>query len=126
MKINIESLLDHNVDKEAIALSIIEQTQELLLNDSHGIYIPQIALESFDINLSECWEDVKKDCLNPDSEHYWDSWDNVLGNGTINGKSLHQDGDLWLVDHDARQTAISDLYDVGVDIEDDMERLLSY
>ena len=77
---------------------------ELYASDSHGIYIPQYFAKT-----------IKRDCLSgvsdadladllagPDSDTYWDTWDDVLNSAKItdgNGNTffLHQDGDLWLV-----------------------------
>lgn len=75
---------------------------ELLLSDSRGQYIPR----DF---ANECgdhpgWEHVKDDIeylkQGPDAEHYWETWDDVLGSSTFTDKNghkwmLYQDGDLF-------------------------------
>jgi hypothetical protein len=78
----------------------------LVLNDSHGVYIPQLWCS----DLTEA--DIKRIGLNPwdvqqcqagpDSEHYWCAWDSILNDAEmVDDKGvtwrLHQDGDLWEV-----------------------------
>ncbi len=77
----------------------------LLLNDSHGIYIPQIFAE-FDHSIRS-WnidsDDVDLTILRngPDAEHYWEAWESILGRASFadskgNVWHIYQDGDLWL------------------------------
>jgi len=84
---------------------------QLLLSDSHGVYIPQFYCE----NLSEeeslamglCWEDVLCCQSGPDSELYWDAWQSILDSAEIIEPAtlkedeslwnLYQNGDLWMV-----------------------------
>lgn len=70
---------------------------QLLVDDHHGIYVPQVFFTKFDVTkwgLTE--EDVVKD---PEDEAYWDNWDQVLNKAkqVVDGKTYHleQDGDLW-------------------------------
>ena len=72
---------------------------ELLVSDSHGIYVPQhwaMYCQDMDGVSAEDMEILK---AGPDHEWYWEAWDSVLSNahGFVNGKkwALWQDGDLW-------------------------------
>ena len=75
----------------------------LLVNDSHGVYIPQAFVEDYDVTqwgFSEDNEDIKTLQAGPEAEWYWEAWENVLSNAKFvdtNGKHWHlsQDGDLW-------------------------------
>ena len=76
----------------------------LILLDSHGIYIPQLfcadigeeEAASLSISLwalSECQ-------AGPDSPHYWEAWDEILRDCSYRDEqgilwTLHQNGDLW-------------------------------
>ncbi len=77
---------------------------KLLVSDHHGVYIPQVFVESYDEkqwNLTE--KDIKSVSAGPDAEfntYYWEHWDSLLDkayytdeNGNI--WNLYQDGDLW-------------------------------
>ena len=81
----------------------------LFLDSNRGAYIPQHFAESIDV---KGWTGIKAEDLDvllagPDAEFYWDAWQDVLDNAeTLDGRVLHQDGDLWLV---ARDKAIEDL-----------------
>tara|TARA_R110000851_G_scaffold194288_1_gene345096 strand:+ start:162 stop:944 length:783 start_codon:yes stop_codon:yes gene_type:complete len=72
----------------------------LFATDSRGIYIPQHFAES---HMPQKWEgyndeDITILLAGPDHEQYWEAWDSVLNDAeTINGGTLHQDGDLWVV-----------------------------
>ena len=94
-----------------------------LLDDSRGIYIPQIFAETFVFEEiaqhgAAYWQGVEAEDLEtlkkgPDEEFYWEAWDSVAqdafyvvesGGTTIDGVAfpegtrfhLEQDGDLWL------------------------------
>jgi len=76
---------------------------QLLLSDSHGIYIPKLFLESF---LSfKTWGLLKSDfksLRNPENEAYWNMWEFCLNTAEHIDKQgnkwqLWQDGDLWAV-----------------------------
>ena len=78
---------------------------ELLVNDAHGIHIPRIFVSEHRLTDPDLAEDLSI-CADPDHEHYWEAWENILDNGTLEGKSghtwtLHQDGDLWAIRDDA-------------------------
>lgn len=94
------------------------ETIILFANDSHGVFIPQYFAEAVKRELvsgvtAEQWGDLEE---GPDSEFYWDVWDAVLNSAklvTSCGKtfSLHQDGDLWLIDYDnASEGELSELF----------------
>lgn len=75
-------------------------TKQLLLNDAHGIYIPQLFAKNFFGFEGIDEEDLTICRAGPDHEHYWDAWDNILNHAYSIDKHgfkyiLHQDGDLW-------------------------------
>jgi hypothetical protein len=91
-----------------------EVNTELLVMDSHGIYIPKMFVESFgnlcDENGDELTGTLLTDidiCKNPNNVLYWDAWSNVLENvylykETHNGMdnelySLHHHNTLWAI-----------------------------
>lgn len=78
----------------------------LLIPDSHGVYVPKVFAERFDLSL---WNDVDPDDLaiieqGPDHEGYWDAWNSILTNATYSHGGdqyqLYQDGDLWAICYD--------------------------
>ncbi len=79
---------------------------QLLLSDARGIYIPRDFVQGFDLEKwhidAENW--AAETCNDPDNEHYWDAWDQVLNNAYFidNGKkyTLYQDGDLFAIAYD--------------------------
>ena len=81
----------------------------LFLDSNRGVYIPQHFAEAIDV---KDWTGIKAEDLDvlragPDAEFYWEAWQDVLDHAeTLDGRVLHQDGDLWLV---ARDKAIEDL-----------------
>jgi hypothetical protein len=78
-----------------------ETPMELMVDNHHGIYIPQIFAETVRRELfadSISAEDYAILEAGPDHENYWDAWDAVLMSAeTEDGTSLYQDGDLWAV-----------------------------
>ena len=81
------------------------EDRELLLDDCHGIYIPQIFCQMF---KPEVWGYTADDedwisCLaGPDDEFYWDAWDEITCYARMQGEDgrtwyLSQDGDLFVV-----------------------------
>ena len=74
----------------------------ILLNDSHGVYIPQFFVEKFDTNeWSVRAEDADILKAGPNHEWYWEAWDNALNSAVFTDDDgmqwrLWQDGDLWL------------------------------
>ncbi len=83
--------------RKAGSTEIRKVYSELLVDDHHGIYVPQVFFTKFDVTK---WgltlEDVVK---HPEDEAYWENWDAVLNKAkqVVNGRTYHleQDGDLW-------------------------------
>lgn len=76
---------------------------EILLDSNRGIYIPQhfatqCNADYFDGIAQSDFDTIKN---GPDTEFYWDSWENILNNATFteNGHvwRLYHDGDLFLI-----------------------------
>lgn len=95
-----------------------EAEMQLLFDGNRGIYIPK--------NFAE---EMRRDCVTgvtdedyavlesgPDHEWYWDTWDDVLNNAVISEPStgkeftLHQDGDVWLIELGAEWDEDTDTY----------------
>lgn len=82
---------------------------DLLLSDSHGVYIPRLWAEGISKaearELGVDWWAVETCQHGPDVEHYWDAWQEILDSAEWeeNGIEwrLHQNGDLWKVRADA-------------------------
>lgn len=76
---------------------------EILLNDGHGIYIPQIFCKDFldaDGWSGVIQEDRETCSLGPDEDWYWDAWTSITDNAKFTDKNgnvwrLSQDGDLF-------------------------------
>ena len=96
---SIDSLTKDDLNSDSDNFSLIQI--ELLLNDSHGIYIPQNFYQNFDLKQWNINQNEYTDLNDPDSEIYWDSWNDLLSNAycILNGKKWHlyQDGDLWAI-----------------------------
>jgi hypothetical protein len=73
---------------------------DLIVNDSHGIYIPQVFASMVDHSK---FPDITPEEWNillegPTNEDYWDTWlYNVLDSVSIDGGMIYQDGDVWIV-----------------------------
>ena len=76
---------------------------ELYLSDARGIYLPRdfariVRRELVSGVTDEDWAVLES---GPDHEHYWDTWDSVLGCAslTVGGVTytFDQDGDLFAV-----------------------------
>lgn len=74
--------------------------RELLVDGSHGIYVPRAFATNF--NMSDWGVDVDTVTIllaGPDHADYWEAWSDVEGRteATFDGKRwvLEQDGDLW-------------------------------
>lgn len=75
----------------------------LLLNDAHGVYIPQLWAQAYGeesiLSAEVRAEDVATVLEGPDHEWYWEAWNDILNNykHVVKGTAylLHQDGDLW-------------------------------
>jgi len=76
-----------------------------ILNDHHGIYIPQKFATDF-----EGWYGCEESDLEilragPDHEYYWDAWDDVMESARFSNEDgiwyLYADGDLFAINLDA-------------------------
>lgn len=92
-----------------LALSIQGNEMEninLLLDSARGQYIPRDFIQGFDLTKFSGISDwTIEQCQNPDSEFYWEAWENILNNAEYkhdDGRvfTLWQDGDLWLICYD--------------------------
>jgi hypothetical protein len=102
------SSLISSLEEERSSIFNPDTDCQLLLCDSHGIYIPK--LWSWGISEDDCedlsvkWEDVKVCQSGPDAELYWESWQNICDSASWeeNGSEwrLLQSGDLWAVKED--------------------------
>jgi len=100
------SSLISSLEEERLSVFNPDTDSQLLLGDSHGIYIPklwadEIGDEEEAESYSVSWQDVLICQAGPDSEGYWDAWDSILRDAQWNENgeewSLHQNGDLWAV-----------------------------
>ena len=93
---------------------------ELFSDSAKGIYIPQHFAESairdkFKYIDKEQWGILES---GPETEHYWDVWDDVLSNAETDcGGVLHQDGDLWIVWSQNAIDAINELCESQLEYE---------
>jgi len=102
------SSLISSLEEERLSIFDPDTDCELLLCDSHGIYIPQLYCS--DISEDDCealsisWEDVKLCQSGPDEELYWEAWQSICDSASWeeNGSEwrLLQNGDLWAVKAD--------------------------
>jgi len=81
---------------------------ELLVDSHHGVYIPQVFCQSYQqyiTNFDEIKEDFNICLLSPESEHYFDAWDNLINRVKLtNDKGekftigyLYDESDLWAI-----------------------------
>ncbi len=81
---------------------------ELLLNDAHGIYIPQLFCQTYlayVLNADELKEDIAICLDGPDNEQYFDAWDTIEQNCKFTNDRnepytigyLYESGDLWAI-----------------------------
>ena len=76
---------------------------KLLLNDAHGVYIPQLFARNFNMDDWHVSHDDVKFLDAIDHEWYWEAWQSVLDTAyfihddTGVKYCLYQDGDLWAV-----------------------------
>ncbi len=83
----------------------INKEPELLVNDAHGQYIPQIFCQQYGHYLPDNLKEDLKICLSgPDNEQYWDAWDSILDTEITNEKGekftisyLPESSDLWAI-----------------------------
>ena len=78
----------------------------IILSDSHGVYIPQIFCEDVDEEWAESrgvdYKDVETCQAGPDHEWYWEAWESILNSCNYTDDKgttwrLIQDGDLFEV-----------------------------
>ena len=85
-----------------------ESKIEFLLDGSRGIYLPRDFAKSFDIKSWGLSAEDVSDLSDPEGDHYWEAWDDVLT------KAVHTDADgqVWyLMQQDGDLFAIRDDYD---------------
>lgn len=106
----ISSLAD-SLEDAADSLFNPDTDCELLLSDSHGIYVPklwcdELSSEEEAERFSVSWDSVLVCQSGPDEELYWDAWQEILDSAEWEEDGvewrLHQSGDLWKVRRDAQ------------------------
>lgn len=86
----------------------LPDTAILFADSARGVYIPQHFAESIQRDCvtgvtQEQWAILALDPNDPETEWYWETWEDVENNAVITDKDsgiayrLYQDGDLWLV-----------------------------
>lgn len=104
------SSLISSLEEERSSLFNPDTDSQLLLSDSHGIYIPKLWAEEIEDAeeaswFSVKWEDVEACQAGPDHPLYWEAWDAILSDALWdeNGEDwrLLQNGDLWAVKAEA-------------------------
>lgn len=104
----ISSLAD-SLEDAADSLFDPDTDCELLLSDSHGVYIPKLWADELSEeeaeSLSVSWDSVLLCQSGPDQERYWEAWQEILDSAQWEEDGvewrLHQNGDLWKVRADA-------------------------
>lgn len=87
----------------------MKEIMELLFSGHYGIYIPQSFAEK--CNPENSWwfyslEDAQILRDGPDHEHYWEVWEEVIGNAYWQENAegpkyfLYQQDDLWMIHED--------------------------
>lgn len=77
--------------------------QILFLDDWRGVHIPRDFAQCVDRSrVTGISDDDWSAISDPDSEGYWDAWQNVCDNATVKGDNgvtyrLYQEGALWLI-----------------------------
>ena len=103
------SSLISSLEEERLSVFNPDTDSQLLLGDSHGVYIPKLWADELEDeeeaeSYSVSWEDVLICQAGPDHELYWESWDAILQNALWNENGddwrLLQNGDLWAVRSD--------------------------
>lgn len=97
------------------------KSAELYAACNRGVYIPQHFAESMKPSQWRYIKDSDMDILKagPDHSEYWDAWQDILDNAeTIDGRILHQDGDLWVIDADAARDEINTYCQDRLDYEE--------
>ena len=96
---------------------------ECIIDDSHGIYIPQAFAEQ-----SIGWQGIDAEDLailleGPENPDYWEAWDAVLATASYTDDDGHtwtlfQDGDLFAVREDADLENLLEYYGFNEEFED--------
>jgi hypothetical protein len=103
------SSLISSLEEERLSVFNPDTDSQLLLGDSHGIYIPKLWADELKDeeeaeSYSVSWEDVLTCQAGPESESYWQAWDAILRDALWNENGedwrLLQNGDLWAVRSD--------------------------
>lgn len=103
------SSLISSLEEERLSVFNPDTDSQLILSDSHGIYIPKLWADELEDeeeaeSYSVSWEDVLVCKAGPDHELYWEAWDAILRDALWNENGddwrLLQDGDLWAVRSD--------------------------
>ena len=103
------SSLVSSLEEERLSVFNPDTDSQLLLGDSHGIYIPkrwadEIEDEEEAESYSVSWQDVLICQAGPDHELYWEAWNSILQSALWNENGedwrLLQNGDLWAVRSD--------------------------
>jgi hypothetical protein len=103
------SSLISSLEEERLSIFNPDTDCQLLLCDSHGVYIPKlwswgISNEEEAEDFSVKWEDVLVCQLGPDEEHYWEAWQSICDSAEWEESGfmwrLLQNGDLWAVKAD--------------------------
>ena len=87
---------------------ILEDNMSILITDAQGVYLPQVFASAYGDHpelVGADADDIATLIAGPEHEWYWEAWQNICDNATLSGKSLYQQGDLWLVDYDAIDAA---------------------
>jgi hypothetical protein len=72
----------------------------LIVDSRNGIFCPQSFAERVDRNFfpqisEESWNILED---GPDHDEYWDVWvDDFEGQESVDGGTIYQDGDVWIV-----------------------------
>lgn len=74
----------------------------LLIDGHHGVYVPQVFAEQFDLNEWRINVPDQLELESADNEYYWEVWSDVLAEARYTDKDghmwcLYQDSDLWAV-----------------------------
>jgi hypothetical protein len=101
---NIDEVIEALKDGESIG-DVIGVHSKLLLADRHGVYIPQVFCENFELDswhLKKSDKDVKCCLSGPDEEWYWEAWEAIMNKAKHLDSygcewHLEQDGDLFAV-----------------------------
>lgn len=78
---------------------------QVLVDNHHGIYVPQVFVSTYNVNkfgIEEFDPDYQSVLQGPENEWYWESWDAILNKASYtdeNGNTLYleHNGDLFLV-----------------------------